>query len=257
MIIRAEQVKALDQTGQGRYEAGMLEELKQAYPRAVIGVEDAALRQMIAAGAERAKTYGFQSRGATGMFLRFQFLLGHEFDKDPLLYWIADILADREGFQEGDQVARLQQHVTDYLELVYGKGGEHTTRGIEHLTKTQPRELAEVGRAYEVKAIPWLQALHARKCAWAGQAAMQELVSRARTVASELNLTEPEGPPLAAGLMFAFGSGVFTDPLFPWVAVTLDPATEPDPRARMERLIARTQGYMRQALENRKEPIHV
>jgi hypothetical protein len=51
--------------------------------------------------------------------------------------------------------------------------------------------------------------------------------------------------------MFAFGAGVRTDPLFPWVASSLEAGG--DDKMRLERLTVRTQTYMRQALENRSK----
>jgi hypothetical protein len=106
-----------------------------------------------------------------------------------------------------------------------------------------------VGRSFESSAVRWLETLHRRKCAYAGATALTDLVQLAQQASARCSLPAPEGPPLVLGLMFAFGSGVLTDPLFPWVAASLEGGGEA--KARLERLTVRTQTYLRQALENR------
>jgi hypothetical protein len=253
MIIRQEQMKMLEEAGQGLFEAEMLEHLKQTYPRAMHGADDTCIRELVSKGCERARGHGFQARGPVRMYLEYSVILGHQFDEDPMLYWVRDILGDSKDLDEMTQASRLHLHVSTYLNLVYGPEGVHVTKGLEHIANTQPAELVAVGRAYQSSAIPWLQALHPRKCAYAGPDALNSLLQTAQSAAAQFHLPEPEGPPLVLGLMFAFGAGVMTDPLFPWVAASIAPETAPEPRARMERLIARTQGYLRQALENRKK----
>lgn len=233
------------------FEAEALEHIRQAYPAAVQGVEEARLKQLISNGAERAEKHGFKARGPVRMFLDFLVILGHEFDQDPVLFWVSDILNDREGLDEMTQAARLHLHVTTYLDLVYGPKGEHVAKGLEHIARAPTEELTAVGRSYESSAIPWLQALHPRKCAFAGAAALTQLMQTAQQASTRCGLPAPEGPPLLLGLMFAFGAGVLTDPLFPWVASSLEPGG--DAKMRLERLTVRTQTYMRQALENRSK----
>ncbi len=251
MVIRPEQMKALQAAAQVSFEAEALEHLRQAYPVAVKGVEEARLKQMISKGAERAGKHGFKARGPVRMFLDFLVILGHEFDQDPMFFWVSDILRDREGLDEMTQAARLHLHVTTYLDLVYGPKGEHVAKGLEHMAKAPVQELTAVGRSFEASAIPWLQGLHPRKCAYAGAAALTNLSQIAQQASARCGLPAPEGPPLLLGLMFAFGAGVLTDPLFPWVAASLEGGGAPP--ARLERLTVRAQAYLRQALENRSK----
>ncbi|MGA2328140.1 MAG: hypothetical protein ABSH05_17820 [Bryobacteraceae bacterium] len=251
MIIRPQQMEAFQGAAQASFEAEALEHIRKDYPQAVKGVEETRLKQLISKGAERARGHGFKARGPVRMFLDFLVILGHEFDRDPMLFWVGDILKDREGLDEMVQAARLHLHVTTYLDLVYGRGGEHVGKGLEHIVKALPQELTAVGRSLESSAIPWLQKLHPRKCAYAGATALTNLVQQAQQASARCSLPTPEGPPLLLGLMFAFGSGVLTDPLFPWVAASLEGGGEP--KARLERLTARTQTYLRQALENRSK----
>ncbi len=250
MVIRPEQMKAFQAVAQVSFEAQALEHIRQAYPAAIKGVEEARLKQLISKGAERAGKHGFKARGPVRMFLDFLVILGHEFDQDPLFFWVSDILKDREGLDEMTQAARLRLHVATYRELVYGSKGEHVAKGLDHMAKAPVQELTAVGRSFESSAIPWLQNLHPRKCAWAGTAALTNLVQMAQQASAQCGLPAPEGPPLLLGLMFAFGAGVLTDPLFPWVAASLEGG---EPKARLERLTARAQTYLRQALENRSK----
>jgi hypothetical protein len=251
MIIRPEQIETFEAAAQVSFEAEALEHIRKEYPAAVQGIEEAALKQLISQGAQRAGKHGFKARGPVRMFLEFLVLLGHEFDQDPMLFWVADILKDRDGLSEMEQALRLHLHVTTYLDLVYGPKGEHAAKGLAQIVKSLPQELTAVGRSYESAAAPWLQTLHPRKCAYAGQAALLNLVQQAQQAAARCGLTAPEGPPLVLALMFVLGSGVLTDPLFPWVAASL--AAGGDVKTRLERLTARTQTHMRQALEARSK----
>jgi hypothetical protein len=251
MIIRQEQIEAFEAAGKARFETELLPHLKKRYPRQLAGVDDAHIDKLISEGGRRAGQHGFQARGPVRMFTEFMVALGHEFDQDPLLYWIQDILRDKEGLDEMQQARRLHLHVSTYLDLVYGPKGEHVAKGLEHLAKSPlMEELAAVGKAYEAKATTWLQALHSRKCVYAGSAALQNLLQAAHLNAGKMGLPEPEGPPLALLLMFTFGSGAMTDPLFPWVAASAAPEAAAQPRARLERLAARAQTYVRQAHES-------
>ncbi len=235
-------MQAFEGAAQARYEVEALEHLKQDFPRAVSGIEDVRLEQFISNGVERAREHGYRARGAVRMFLDFQVILGHEFYQDPTLYWIGDILADREGLDEMARAERLYLHVTTYLDLVYGPNGEHVHKGMEHMAKAPAQELTVVGRTFDSAAIPWLQSLHPRKCAYAGPDALTNLMQKAQQASTQCGLPVPEGPPLLLSLMFAFGSGVVSDPLYPWVAEGL--AAPGEPKARLERLFTRTQTYV-------------
>ncbi|MGO9094221.1 MAG: hypothetical protein ACLQGV_03275 [Bryobacteraceae bacterium] len=252
MIIRQEQIEALEAAGKAHFEAELLPYLKKSYPRSVAGVDDTHINRLISEGGRRAGQYGFQARGPVRMFTEFMVLLGHEFDQDPLLYWIQDILRDKEGLDEMTQASRLHLHVSTYRALVYGPAGEHAAKGLERLAKAPlMEELVGVGRAYDSNAIPWLQALHSRKCVYSGAAALQNLLQAAHLSAGKMGLPEPEGPPLALLLMFTFGSGVLTDPLFSWVAPCLAPETSARARVRLERLVAAAQAHLLQRLPNK------
>jgi hypothetical protein len=250
MIIRAEQMQTFEAAGQAGFEAEVVEHVKQTFPHSVAGVEDAGIRKLVSKACADARGYGFRASGPVRMFVDFAVLLGHEFPNDPLLYWVRDILRDKEGLDEMTQAARLHRHVSTYLELVYGSGGEHLTEGLRYIAKAEPRELETVGRSLEYAALTWLQSLHYRKCAYVGDAAIQNLTAEARPAAERFALPEPEGPALLLGLMFAFGSGVMSDPLYPWAAESV--AAGGEPKTRLDRLCTRSQAYLRQALANRK-----
>jgi hypothetical protein len=246
MIIGTRQMEAFRAAARQGFEAELLGHIKQQFPRAVEGIEDARLRQAVSAGVERAGRHGFRARGPVRMFVGYQVLLGHEFDQDPALFWIGDILRDREGLDEMTQAKRVHLHVSTYLDLVYGPDGEHVSEGLEHIATAKLQELTAVGRALGSAAIPYLQALHARKCVYAGGEALCNLIGMAQQASGESGLPAIEGPPMVLVLFLMLGAGVLTDPLFPWVAESLKGGTSQE---RLERLFGRTQAHVRQALE--------
>ncbi len=251
MIVRNEQMQVFEKAAQVDFEAEMLAHLKETYPGRMAGVDDDRIRRLISRGIEQARGYGFEARGPVRMYLDFMVTLGHEFDRDPLLFWIRDILCDRDGLHEMTQAGRLHSHVGRYLDLVYGLD-DRWIEGLEHIVKALPENLAAVGRTFGANAVRWLAALHPRKSAYAGNAALANLVQEARRTAELQSLPEPEGPPLALLLMFYCGSGVMTDPSYPWVADSLAPESG-DPPARLEALIASTSAYLCRVLEETSE----
>jgi len=114
-------------------------------------------------------------------------------------------------------------------------------------------ELAAIGKAYEAKASPGCRRWHSASASTPAVARSRTLVQAAHLSAGKSGLPRTRRPAAGAGLMFAFGSGVRNDPLFPWVAASVAPEAAAQPRARLERLAARAQTYVRQAHESRSK----
>jgi hypothetical protein len=59
---------------------------------------------------------------------------------------------------------------------------------------------------------------------------------------------------LTCVLMHAFGHGCFSDPLYPWIARTLQDARADDPQSRAARLEKRAKTWLRHVLQNADAP---
>jgi len=121
MIIRQEQIEALEAAGKARFETELLPHLKKELsalggrrrrrPPQPPHLRGRPARRQVRLPGPRPGPHVHRVHGPAG----------HEFDQDPLLYWVQDILRDKEGLDEMEQARRLHLHVSTYLGLVYGQ----------------------------------------------------------------------------------------------------------------------------------------
>jgi hypothetical protein len=239
MLIRQELLEAFDAEAQARFETEVLEHLRKVMPREAAALEPAVLRKFVATGAKWAEVYGFKARGPVRTYVLLMALLGHRFDADPLYFWIGDILRDNANLDEMTQAVRLHMHVSGYRELVDGETRENSAEAQARLSQVTTQQLATVGQNLDSSGIPWLQTLHLRRCAFAGEPALRNLIQAAREAAAHFQLPPPEGPALILGLMFVFGAGVLTDPLRGWLASAVKAEAEGDAATRVDRILSR------------------
>ena len=80
------------------------------------------VRAAVEDGIDRARDYGFLSRGPVQLFLEAMMQFGGRFDTDPVYAWAHGILSDAEEV-ELDRATRLHANMTEYLEVVAGPEG--------------------------------------------------------------------------------------------------------------------------------------
>jgi hypothetical protein len=92
--------------------------------------------------------------------------------------------------------------------------------------------------------------MYPQKAEDVGERVLRGLVDTASARAGGLGVTSETGRALIAGLMFGFGHGVLDDPLYPWVARTLNQQLVPDPNERAQRLHEKTRVYIDYMLQH-------
>ena len=247
MIIREQQFQVLTADAAGRFDASLVDHVREKFPFPAAYVPREDLARLVDDSTAKAHGYGFQAAGPLRFFVDCAVLLGAGFDEDPLFFWIRDILDDQSDNDEMTKASRLHMHVDNYLGTVYGARGELALPGLQKIATASSADLAGAGASFETL-IAWLRAMHPEKCDYAGKAALETLAATAQTDAVQAGFPPGKGAALLAGLRFAFGAGVLSDPLFPWLAATWGDRTVA-PEDRFDRLVQRSQAYMRRVLQ--------
>jgi hypothetical protein len=196
----------------------------------------------------RAAPYGFTYGGPVQLYFEMMFLLGADFDTDPQYPWAARILRDR-GAGQSERADHLYDEVMAYVEAAGGPGREYARRALRKAREI-PLAAAPHNRAtFEDDLIRAMQVSHPEKFAYVGEQPLRALLPAAIAQARNYSIATPAGVSLLAGLMFALGHGVVTDPKYSFIEHTLvNPAiTEAD--RRVERLYSKVMTYLDHVLK--------
>jgi hypothetical protein len=113
-------IRAFDLTSVSRSQGDawiteVLAVLKQFYSQKFSFQGERATRDMAHAGVRRAASYGLTDRIGIFVFLACMFMLGSEFDCDPLQPWASAVLTDRAIADEGIRSQRLYHAAMTHL----------------------------------------------------------------------------------------------------------------------------------------------
>lgn len=249
--IRSEQIDALGMGMRGLFVEEMIEHLNAFSPELCQTLGDDQLRPVVCQALERAEGYGLVNRGSVRLFLEMMFLLGSGFDDDPQYPWARETLLRDDFFNEMYKSGRLEHLLREYLDRVHGPENENAQLALLNL-----RALAE-NLAFPFRlerlAEDIRDALHQvfqQKLHEIGPQAVAEIISRARLLAQEVyGAEEPRPTAVLAILMFSFGAGCATDPLYPWIGATLRDERIVDAASRADRLERKAVTWLKAVIE--------
>jgi len=244
MLIRKEQFDSFSGAAVHNFENEMIEHLRRFSPRISRIVGDQGLLDEIRLGIQRAESYGFTNRGPARFYIESMFALGTGFDTDPLLPWAGEILRGR---VPEDQMARadgLFRAADRYLTEVAGPDNEYALDALSRIRTLRKEDFRGFGSNYHERIIAELRRMYPRKAAYAGEAGLRSLIQEGFTASRECAITSEFGVTLILGMMYGFGHGIIGDPLYPWVAATLNHALVPNPNDRAERLFDKLKVYV-------------
>lgn len=234
MVIRPEQMMAFEQAARRRFEDEMVVHSKDFSPRLceVIGEEQlrAALRPTI----ERAEGYGFTNRGPIRLLVEMMFLCGSGFDTDPQYPALGKVLRSA-----GDQMERAQlihEGHNDYLERVSGPGAVNVKNALSDLLKLARTPLTVAPGHLVETLLRGMTSTFPQKVAYVGEAGLKTLIDEGIAEAQRYHFEGERPVGLLVILKFAFGHRCTDDPLYPWIARTLQDERTVSPSARAERL---------------------
>jgi len=253
MLIRPEQLAALQQAALSRFETEMVEYFRGFAPKLFQIAGEPGIRAVVRLGMDRAEKYRFTNRGPVRFYLELMFSLGTDFDTDPLLPWAAKALKDADPDQTS-RARRLFEELNNYLDQVPGPGNWNLLEALRKVGRVGPEQFAvPAGDSFPGRGLRVLYEIYPQKCRHAGRTPMEALIDGAVSCAADHGLAGPAGAGALAELMLFFGYGAPRDPLYPWVGKTLDDPNLSHPNLRAEKLFSRTRTYFEHMLAHLSE----
>ena len=251
VIIRSQQMKVLEEAVWRNFEQEMVEHARAFSPRLSEVIGDDQLRTAVRSGIARARTHELTRRGPIRLYIELMLLFGSGFDTDPQYERIADALGASES--EMARAERIHRRHAEYLKEVSGPGAANVRRALKGLlamaetpVRHSPDELVPGLLAETTRVFP-------EKVAWAGEEQIETLIREGITEAGRHGFSTARQQALIVVLMFAFGHGCTSDPLYPWIGRTLGDERIPDAAARAERLERKAVTWLKHVLaESRK-----
>ncbi len=110
VVIRKEQMRALEQRREEQCEEALIGFIRTWYPRQFEDLGESEVRSRIRHGIEKARRYGFTEGRQCALYVELAFLLGKDFDRDSRLPWAQSILTDEESVSTDQRIDRLYRH---------------------------------------------------------------------------------------------------------------------------------------------------
>lgn len=236
MIIRQEQIEALQSAVRSRFENEMASHLAQFSPPLFKAVGEDQMREVIRLGMVRAANYGFDNWGPVRLYLEMMLLFGSDFDTDPQYTWSAEILTNRDVGSQMERADFLYQRTLHYRENVGGPEDKYTLQALGNIRvwAQQPLPLTEENFVQDM--LGEINRIYPQKADYVGEDALEALIHDGGREALKHGFSTLRGMTLMVVLMLAFGHGCTHDPLYPWIARTLNDEAITDPAARAKRL---------------------
>jgi hypothetical protein len=245
--IRDEQMKIFEQAAQRNFAGEMVGHVRQFAPRHSKIIGEHGVRQVVGMGMERARRYGLNNRGPVRFYIELMFMLGSDFDTDPQYPWASEVLNESNCPDQSERADRLFRGATDYFEKVSGPGNKHEMEAMRRATRIRFEDLPTLKGSNTDELVNHLNGIHRQKCKYIGRNVLMALIQRGEQLAKERDLSHGAGTAVFVCLMFLFGHGCFTDPMFPWIEEKGD-APITDPREKASNLYSRMGGYLANAL---------
>jgi hypothetical protein len=246
--MRDEQMAAFERAARETFQNKMVEHLKVFTPQHFQVIGEAGVRHVIRIGMARAKAYGLTNQGPVRFYIELMFMFGSDFDSDPLLPWVGEILTDPATPDQMVRADRLYGRFTDYVEKVAGPDNKYVKEALRRVSTQRFEDFRIAAEDFDTEMIARLKASYPEKCDYVGQSALKELLPLGRALAQKHAISKGEGVVLLIGLLFAQGHGATTDPQLPWIQATLNNPAITDPNKRIERLYSKLMTYLRHVL---------
>ena len=250
MIIREEQLLALEEVRSPDFDNYMVVHLKDFSPLHSESLGESGIRGLIAAGVERARKQGLTHRGPVKFYIEAMILLGGDFDTDPQYPRAAEILRDPTIVDQTLRADRIHAWLMELLDAAAGLDRSKATQALHRARQLPFKAIAVSDPHFGDEMLRRMKENHPEKADYIGNAALRGLIPRAIEEAKRYSVATDEGVCLFVALMFAVGHGFTRDPKYPWIARTLTNPAITDPDKRVERLYSKTMTYLDHVLQH-------
>jgi hypothetical protein len=234
--IRREQIGTLGRAAAAAFEAEMVAYCYDFSPQVSKSLGDEQLRAMVGSAIDRASDYGFTNRGPARFFIEMCFTFGSSFDTDPQYPWAAELLKSREEDSQMERAERLYKKTVHYLEHVAGPDGAFTGKALERISALSRQPPVFSTADYVPSLMREIERAYPEKAAYVGSDALESLLREGVHASAAHGMVSAQAVRIYCWLMFMFGHGCADDPLYPWIARTLNDEKSDDPAERALRL---------------------
>jgi hypothetical protein len=253
LIIRKEQMQVFEEAAVRGFESRMVEHLKKEFPKQSEAMGDAAVREVVRRGREKAATYGFAGERSIRLYLQLMLTLGSGFDEDPQLPWAAEVLRKQDAGDETARIDALYQKVIEDANRTAGKKSEYLDRALRALPAEKLEGYAGSGApSFEDYMLRRLSMLYREKAEAVGREALRVLIARGVEGARRTRMITEAGVVLYVFLMFFLGSGFESDPQFRWASEILKDETLGEPAKKAARLREAAMAYLARFMPPKK-----
>lgn len=236
LVIRAEQMDIFKDAALVSFEDQMVTHLAEFSPPLFKAVGEEQMHKAIQLGVSQAAQYGFTYRGPVRFYLEMMLLFGSYFDTDPQYPWAAEILNNQQLGSQMQRAERLYEKTMDYRQKVAGPDDTYTLEALKRIAIFAQHPLTIPPDKYIPAMLREIAQIYPQKATYVGVSGLETLIRKGMGGAQRQQFMTERGMTLVVVLMLAFGHGCGKDPLYPWIAKTLQDEMIVDAKARAERL---------------------
>jgi hypothetical protein len=236
VIIRKEQMDELGKAVSRVFEDEMVIHLAEFSPPLFNAVKEDQLRKAIRLGVRRGGEYGLTFRGPVRLYLELMLLFGSHFDTDPQYSWATEILKGHDSIPQMERAENLYEKTLDYRKNVAGPADNYTLKALTSMSALAQQPLRVSAANFVPSMLEEMARIYPQKTTYVGEERLKVLIERGAAAARNYGFSTVRAIALPVVLMFAFGHGCLDDPLYPWIANTLQDSAIADPDGRAKRL---------------------
>lgn len=256
LTIRANQMNIFKKAALLSFEDEMVKHLAKFSPPLYKTVGEEQMRKVIQLGINQAAQYGLTHRGPVRFYLELMLLFGSYFDTDPQYPWAAEILTNEDLGSQMQRAGRLYEKTMDYRQKVGGPEDIYTLEALKRIAVLARQPLNIPANNF----IPIMQReivhIYPQKAGYVGASGLEALIRKGMGGAKRQQFMTERGMTLVVVLMLAFGHGCGKDPLYPWIAKTLQDEKISSPEERVKRLENKSMTWLEHALSGFQDRVN-
>ena len=146
LVIRPDQHNVFEEAALAKFQEEIVEHLKTFAPELFEIRGEACFREVIQIGIKKAERYGFTNRGPVRFFLETMVAFGSEFDTDPQIPGVSQILSNSDELDQMLHADKLFEVISEFAEKTKGPNNQLTIQAFQRFphsdlfTQTMPSE---------------------------------------------------------------------------------------------------------------------
>jgi hypothetical protein len=215
-FIRNIQLDAFKEVAFRSFENDMVEHIKEYFPNHFSLMKEDDVRKTVRYGHKIAGSYGFVTQRDVCIYLSLMFVLGSNFDADPLYPWAKEILSQGKNENPQTIIDKLSAKSLEISGSIQGKRNFRLNRALTHFLNNSEL-IFENSRKQDLNTVhSFLSDIYPGKAEVVGEPALNNLVRFGVQKAQIYGISSEQNILLYLLIMFFMGAGFDTDPQMSW-----------------------------------------